>query len=223
MEPVCHRCGETLVPDEIFCPHCGAPQLRVEESESALNSQEGSVQQSIDSATDMMRWRAAVSAALLVAVPAAVLSDLLSLGALWVFVGGYFVVSIYRRRTASSTDGRIGWRIGALMGVMAATLWMAIEAISMLVERFVMHQGSTIDATLRKSVMAAIAKMNEQNPAIAHQYPWFEHFWLSSSGIATLYLSGISLLAISMVLFSALGGALGGRYRSVRPLGTPSM
>lgn len=223
MMQVCHRCGDNLVPDELYCPHCGAPQLRVEESEVLPAGQESVLQQSLDHLADMMRWRSAVAAALLVAVPAALLSDFLSLGALWVFLGGFFTVSLYRRRTASSTNGRIGWRIGGLMGCIAAILWMALEAASMLVERYVLHQGGLIDATLRNSVQKAIATMNQQNPTFAHQYPWFAHYWLSSSGIATLYLCEISLLAISMVVFSALGGALGGRYQGAKPFNAPSM
>lgn len=212
MEQVCHRCGDTLVPDELYCPHCGAPQLRVEENESILSAQEGSVQQSLDRAADILRWRSAVSAALFVAVPTALLSTALSLGALWVFAGGFLAVAVYRRRTASPTDGRIGWRIGGLMGMMAAVLWLAMEAASMLFERFVMHQGASIDATLRNSLQAALATMNQQNPTFAHQYPWFAHFWLSPDGVAILFVTGSSMLALSMILFSALGGALGGHY-----------
>jgi hypothetical protein len=210
MEQVCHRCGENLVADELYCPHCGAPQLRVEESGAVVSAQEGSLQQSLDRATDMMRWRAAIRAALLIAAPTALLSALLSLGALWVFIGGFFTVRIYRRRTDAPTDSRIGWRIGGLMGVLSAILWLAIEALSMLVERYGMHQGQALDSTFRKAIQAAIHTMNQENPAFQHQFPWFAHFWLSPDGIATLYLSGTALIALSMILFSALGGALGG-------------
>lgn len=170
------------------------------------------MQHSLDRVADLMRWRSAISAALYVAVPAALLTTLVGAGVVWVFAGGFLAVAVYMRRTASPTDSRIGWRIGGLMGVMAATLWLAFEAVYMLLQRYVMHQGAAIDATLRKSLEDAIATMNQQNPAFAHQFPWFTHFWLSPSGIATLFISGSSMLAISMILFSALGGALGGHF-----------
>lgn len=210
MEQVCHRCGDHLVGDKLYCPHCGAPQLRVEESESIVSAHENSLQQSLDRDTETMRWRSAISAALLVAAPTALLSALLSLAALWVFVGGFLTVYLYRRRTASPTDSRIGWRIGGLMGVIAAILWLAVEACSMLVERYGMHQGAALDSTFHHAIESAISTMNQQNPTFQHQFPWFAHFWLSPDGIATLYLTGTSLIALSMVLFSALGGALGG-------------
>lgn len=171
------------------------------------------MQQSLDRVEDMMRWRSAITAAMLVAIPVALLSDLLSLGALWVFAGGFLVVSLYRRRTTAPTNGRIGWRIGGLMGVIAAVFWLAFEAISMLIERYAMGQGATIDNTLRGAIKKAIATMNQQNPTFAHQFPWFAHFWLSPSGVATLYLTELSILALAMILFSALGGALGGSYQ----------
>lgn len=210
MEPTCHRCGETLVPNELFCPHCGAPQLRVEESESILAGQDGTLQQSLNRAADLMRWRSAINTALYVAAPVAVLSALLSLGALWVFLGGFLTVYLYHRRTAAPTNGRIGWRIGGLMGVIAAIFWLAVEAVAMLVQRYALHQGPAIDSTFQKAIKSAMATMNQENPAFQHQFPWFAHFWLSPAGIATLYLIGTAMVALSMVLFSAVGGALGG-------------
>ena len=221
MEQVCHRCGDTLNSDNLYCPHCGAPQLRVEESESVLAAQEGSAQHALDRTADMIRWRAAVKAALTVAIPAALLSSALSLGALWVFIGGILVVSVYRRRTASSADGNLGWRIGGLMGTMAAIFWLIIEAASMAFERFVLHRQPWIISIMKKSLHGSIAAVNKQNPAFAHQYPWFSHFWLSPDGIASFMLISSSMLALSMILFSAIGGAIGGRYMHPRPTGRP--
>ena len=217
MEQNCHRCRETLVPDELFCPHCGAPQLRVEESESVLAGQDSSLQQSLDRATDITRWRSAIITTLYVAAPVAVLSALLSVGALWVFLGGFLTVYLYSRRTAAPTNGRIGWRIGGIMGVIAAILWLAVEAFYMLIQRYAMHQGAFIDSTYQNAVKAAMATMNQENPTFQHQFPWFAHFWLSPTGIATLYLTGTAMVALSMIFFSALGGALGGSSQRNRP------
>jgi ribosomal protein L40E len=210
MEQTCHRCGVTLVPDGLFCPHCGAPQLRVEENESILAGQEGAIEQSLNRATEIMRWRSAITTALSIAAPVALLSTLSDLGAFFVFLGGFFTVYLYRRRTAAPTDGRIGWRIGGLMGVIAAIFWLAVEAFAMLFQRYAMHQGPAIDSTFQTSIKSAITTMNQENPSFQHQVPWFAHFWLSPAGIATLYLTGISIFALSMIFFSALGGALGG-------------
>lgn len=204
------------MPDELFCPHCGAPQLRVEESEAIQAGQDGTLQQSLNRAADIMRWRSAITTALYVAAPVAVIAALTSVGAFVVFLGGFITVYLYHRRTAAPTDGRIGWRIGGLTGVIAAIFWLAVEAFFMLFQRYAMHQGPAIDSTFQNSIKSAIATMNQENPNFQHQVPWFVHFWLSPAGIATLYLTGISIFALSMVFFSALGGALGGSSRRNR-------
>ncbi|MGC8549687.1 MAG: hypothetical protein ACP5M4_08300 [Acidobacteriaceae bacterium] len=216
MEQACHRCGQTLVSDELFCPHCGSPQLRVEESESVLTGQDGALQQSLDRAADILHWRSAITTALYIAAPVALLATLPHIGPLIVFLGGFVTVYLYQRRSAAPTDGRIGWRIGGLTGVIAAIFFLGAEAVSMLVQRYAMHQGQFIDSTLQTAIKSAIATMNQENPSFQHQVPWFAAFWLSPAGIATLYLAGICMFALSMILFSALGGALGGSFQRNR-------
>jgi hypothetical protein len=217
MEPICHRCGESLVPDELYCAHCGAPQLRVEESESVLSAQEGSMQHSLDRVADLMRWRSAVSAALYVAVPTALLSHLLGVGFLWGLGGGILAVTLYHRRTASPTDSHIGWRIGGLMGIIAATLWLAFEAASVIIQRYVMHHQPAIVDIIKKSLHTSIATVSQQNPEFAHQLPMIAHLWLSPAGIASFYLIMSGMFALSIILFSALGGALRGHFLRSRP------
>jgi hypothetical protein len=217
MEPLCHRCGENLVPNEIFCPHCGSPQLRVEEADTLPAAQEGSLQQSLERAADMMRWRAAIVAALTIALPVALLSTVVDFDALWVFLGGFFTVSLYQRRTASHANGRIGWRIGGLMGVIAAIFWLALSAASSLLQRYGMHRQPLVVSILEKSIHTSIATVTQQNPSFTKELPWFAHFWLSPDGLASLYLILASITAVSMVLFSALGGALSGIFQRNRP------
>lgn len=213
MEPLCHRCGENLVPNEIFCPHCGSPQLRVEESESLPAAQEGSLQQSLERAADMMRWRSAIIAALTIALPVALLSTIIDFDALWVFLGGFFAVSLYQRRTASRANGRTGWRIGGLMGVITAIFWLALSAASSLLQRYGMHHQPLVVSILKKSIQTSITTVTQQNPTFPKDFPWFAHFWLSPSGLASLYLILASITAVSMVLFAALGGALSGIFQ----------
>jgi hypothetical protein len=188
----------------------------VEDSEPSTTAEEGALQHTRDQAADMLRWRSAVSSALLVAGPAALLSAMLNLGSIWVFVGGFLTVAIYRRRTAAATDSKLGWRIGGLMGMVAATLWLAIEGGSLVFDRYILHHGAAIDTELQSSLQLAIAAMEQKNPTFATDYPWFSHFWLSPDGIAAMFLGGSCALALSMILFSALGGALGGRFLHAR-------
>jgi len=219
----CYRCHESLSGEELFCAHCGAPQLYVPESEALLATQESSLEHNIDQAVSMLRWRAAVQAALIVALPAALLSALLSPGTLWAFGGGFLTVALYRRRTASPTDGRLGWRIGGLMGVVAAALSMAIQGASLVFDRFVLHQGAKIDSEFQTEMQTVLHAMQQQNPDFSTQMPGFSHFLLTPYGIAAVFLAGSLMLALSIVLFSALGGAIGGRYLRTRPLSRPTV
>lgn len=220
MDSTCHRCGATLVEGQPFCPHCGAPQLRVEEMEPALPA-ERSADFAGDPNAGMLRWRSAVQVSLMVAGPAALLSAVLNLGSVWVFAGGFIAVALYRRRTSAATNAKLGWRIGGLMGMVAATLWLAIEGGALVVERYLMHHGSEIDTDLRGSLQVAIAAMEQKNPSFTTDFPWFSHFWLSPEGIATMFLGGSCALALSMILFSAIGGAIGGRYLRARSISRP--
>jgi len=219
----CYRCHEALSGEEPFCAHCGAPQLCVPESEAVLSAQEGSLQHTIDQAAGMLRWRTAVQAALIVALPAALLSALLSPGTLWAFGGGFLTVALYRRRTASPTNGKLGWRIGGLMGIVAAALSMAIQGASLVFDRFVLHEGAKIDSEFQTEMQSVLHAMQQQNPDISTQMPWFSHFLLTPYGIAAVFLAGSLMLALSLVLFSALGGAIGGRYLRSRPLSRPTV
>src|SRR5271169_3354716 len=99
MDPVCHRCGTTLnSSEELFCPHCGAPQLRYEPADEQATAYEPSQQMTSGSNRDLISWKAAIVSALLVAIPVGLLSSILALGLLWVIIGGIATVSLYRRR-----------------------------------------------------------------------------------------------------------------------------
>lgn len=212
----CHRCGETLVGEEPFCPHCGAPQLRIEPREPEVEAASEGVSAPPAQRTEMLQWQAAIEAGLMIALPAALLSSLLSAGAIWVFAGGFLTVAIYRRRTAAPTDGKLGWRIGGVMGLVAATLWLAIQSATLVFDRYVLHKGASIDQQFRSALSLALGNMAQQDPTFMKTFPWFMHFWLSPYGIAAMLLASSIMLALIMVFFAALGGSLGGRYLRTR-------
>lgn len=211
----CHRCGETLASQEFYCPHCGAPQLRIEPREPLLD-ESAEVESLPAQRAENLQWQVAIQAALMVAVPAALLSSLVSVGAIWVFAGGFLSVAIYRRRTAAATDGKLGWRIGGIMGLVAAALWMAAQGLTLVVDRFVLHKGASIDQQFRAALELALGNMAQQDPSFMKTFPWFTHFWLSPYGIAAMLLASSIVLALMMVFFAALGGSLGGRYLRTR-------
>lgn len=165
-------------------------------------------------ATENVQWKDAILVALTVAVPVGLLTSLLDFGSLWVIGGGIATVSLYRRRTGIPPAGRAGWRIGGLLGVLAAFISTAADGITLLFQRYVLHSGGAIDHRFHLLAGQLTEQMNRSNPEAATVMPWFVHFWLTPDGVAALVLLGAAGSAIAMILFSAAGGLIGARITS---------
>jgi hypothetical protein len=215
MDPVCHRCGTTLSTPEIFCPHCGAPQLRFEATEEQTPYQSEPNGSGLRMG-QFVSWRPAVQAALIVAIPVGLLSSLLDFGILWVLAGGFGAVALYQRKAPSVLNARAGWRIGMLVGVLAAFLSTIVDGLSMVFERYGLHHGAAIDQKLVGLTTQMTDQMVRQNPEAVQQIPWFIHFWLSPDGHAAVVLFMSAFAAMMMVAFSTIGGAVGARVLGAR-------
>jgi hypothetical protein len=158
-----------------------------------------------------IHWREAVLVAALVAVPAGVLSALLGLEALWGIAGGMAIVSLYRRRTGALPTGRMGWRIGALLGLFATVVATLTDGITLLVQRYAMHQGAVLDSRYHDVGQQLVDQLTRSNPDAAAVLPGFLHFWLTPDGAAAMVLINAAGVAIFMLLFASIGGALGAR------------
>lgn len=218
MDPVCHRCGNSLHASEGFCSHCGAPQLQVEATEGAPQ-QQPAVRLSGDVHT--VQWRAAILAALLVAVPVGLLSGLTRSASLFPIAGGFAVLALYRRRGSPFTDGRIGWRVGAILGALSAFVASAAWGVELVIERYWLHQGDAIDAEFglaAHQIVDQAIKWNGQTiqqapPEVVHNTT---NFWLSADGHAAIQLLIAFSMSLGIVMFAAVGGAIAGRVFSLR-------
>jgi hypothetical protein len=215
MDSVCHSCGSALNTSESFCPHCGAPQLRFEPSEEQTPYQNEPAVPGLRMGQTIL-WRPAVRTALLVAVPVGLLSALLDFSILWVLAGGFGAVALYQRKAPSVLNARAGWRIGMLVGAMAAFFSSLVDGLSMVFERYVLHHGTSIDQKLTSLTQQMTEQMVHQNPEAAQQIPWFIHFWLSPDGHAAIVLFMSGFAAVMMVAFSTIGGAVGARVLGAR-------
>jgi hypothetical protein len=222
MELVCHRCGNSLGEGEGFCPHCGAPQLVVDTSEP-LGVQPPP--QRLAGDMPRVQWRTGIASALLIAVPVGLLSVLgTGMSTLLVIAGGFATIALYRRRTDASTDGRIGWRLGSVLGAASAFFATAAWAVQLVVERYLLHRGAEIDklfaAAAQQQVdywMKASAQQGQQPPEVMHFVHNVASFLLSPDGHAASQLSTAIVMSITMVLFAAVGGAIAGRLLAARP------
>lgn len=213
MELACHHCGATLSGPDLFCPQCGAPQLRfesIEEQPSCEPNGNGRI------GNQRVSWRQAVHAALLVAIPVGLLSSLLDFGILWVLAGGFCVIALYQRKTGPLTDTGVGWRVGMLVGWLAAFLSSFLDGVSMVFERYGLRHGAAIDQRLASLTQQMTDQMIHQNPEAAQQIPWFIHFWQTPDGHAAVMLFMSAFAALMMIAFSSLGGAVGARVLGAR-------
>ena len=222
MEPTCHRCGNALHDGDGFCPHCGAQQLIVDTSDAG-GSQQPAQRLGID--PSRVQWRTAIISALFVAVPVGVLSALAGgFRTILVIAGGFAVIALYRHRSEALTDGRMGWRLGALVGVVSAFVATATYALQMDVARYWMHQGPAIDREFQTAAQMGVdywaranAQQGPQPPEVAHAVQRVTDFMLSADGHAAGQLATAVIMSLAMILFAATGGAIAGRILAARP------
>ncbi len=212
MEQFCHRCGAALNGTDPFCPHCGAPQLRYEPSEEPASSTGVLPRQRLASRNPgAVHWRDAILAAAILAFPAGLFSSFLGFEALWVIAGGIAAISLYRRRTQTLPTSSTGWRIGGLLGLFAAVVTAIIDGVTLLVQRYAMHEGSLLDQRYHDLGQQLTEQLVRSNPDAATALPGFLHFWLTPDGAAAMVLINTVGLVVSMLLFAAAGGAIGAR------------
>jgi hypothetical protein len=177
-------------------------------------------------------WKPALRAALLLAVPAGLLSSGVSplgfFGLVWMAAAAAWAVVLYMRsqRPAWITIGA-GVRIGLVTGLLAGWLAFGISGGTLFVERFVLHQSSQIDAEWKTRVGMSqqltqqwTAEIGSADAAQAQAAKaQIQAFMLSPEGHAGIEAFGFAANAFFLLFFAAAGGALGARLlaRSRQP------
>ena len=220
MNLLCHRCGATLSASELFCPDCGSPQLRVSQLEEAGNEHNSGRSQAAGVARAQgISWKDAILAALLVAVPAGLLSSISVLSfacCLWVIGGAALSIVLYHRRAPTFLlETRSGFRIGAVAGLIAAYSFLIGTATWRFFARFVLHQGESIDQFYASVIQQSTAFV-QSNPDAEAQWRITVHFLMSPDGRAAYTLMNAATTSLGIILFSAIGGALGVRLLATR-------
>lgn len=226
MEITCNRCHQPVEADSCYCPTCGLPQL--------VYTAEGGPGQAQPERTETVRdaasvdWKPALRAALVLAIPAGVLSCGISpvgiLGLFWMSAAAAWAVTLYVRgqRPAWITAGA-GARIGLVTGLIAGAVAFAVTGSSLFVQRFVLHQAAVIDSEWKSRVEAS-SQLTQQFAAQmgvtdAAQLQVQKNMMLSPEGHAGIEVFGMAGNSMFLLLFAAAGGALGARLlaRSRRP------
>ena len=226
MEITCNRCHQPVEAESCFCPTCGLPQL--------VYTAEGGPGQAPPEKEEPAReagsidWKPALRAAVLVAIPAGVLSCGISpvgiLGLFWMSAAAAWAVTLYVRsqHPAWITVGA-GARIGLATGLIAGAVAFSVSGGALFAQRFVLHRSGFIDSEWKSRVEASnqltqqfAAQMGVSDAA---QLQAQKGLMLSPEGHAGIEAFGLATNSLFLLLFAAAGGAMGARLlaRSRRP------
>jgi hypothetical protein len=222
VDHLCYKCQTSIDETLPFCPHCGAPQIRVASPEDDAS---GTTPQSSTDApphlvtpstwpsgapvniphTAAIQWELALKGALLSGLAAAVLTAMPVLGlgcCLWLLGAGALAVWLYQRRVPGTlvTPG-MGMRIGAVagaIGYVATTIWTVLRFASNSQEFRTAMQGQ-----MDKSLAA------NPDPRAQEIMRQFMGNLNTPQGLATFFVLILAIMGIVFVIFSAAGGALG--------------
>lgn len=231
MEITCSRCHQSVQADNCFCPSCGLPQLVYAPESADGQAQPDRWTEAVRDAS-AVNWKPAMRAALLLAVPAGLLSSGVSplgfFGLFWMAAAAAWAVVLYVRsqRPAWITIGA-GARIGLVTGLLAAWLAFTISGGALFVQRFVLHQSGEIDSEWKNRVETS-QQMTQQwtsglEPSDAAEAQnlraQVQSWMLSPNGHAGIETFSLAFNAVFLLFFAAGGGALGARLlaRARRP------
>jgi hypothetical protein len=205
--------------DSCFCPVCGLPQLVYSAEDNGGQNQPERWTEAVRDASSVA-WKPAIRSALMLAIPAGILSNMLSplsmFGMPMMAITGAWVVMLYMRsqRPAWITIGA-GARIGLVTGLLGGWTATATTAITLFALRFWFHQGQFYDdlwQTLSQQMSVQWTSMGMDSQTIAQM----QKMLLPPEGRAAWLLAALTMLAMVLLLFAVAGGAIGARILARR-------
>ena len=210
VDHLCYKCQTSIDETLPFCPHCGAPQIRV-----AMPEEEAPASPNVSPSSwppppppyqpNAIQWKLAAKGALLSGLISAGLSGMPILGlgcCLWMLGAGALAVWLYQQRIPGLviTPG-MGMRIGALsgaIGFLATTIWWM----------FLFTKDSQEIRTVFAEQMEKAIKQNP-DPHAQEAGRQIMNYLNTPEGLATAFVLSIVVMAVVFVVFSSAGGALG--------------
>jgi hypothetical protein len=223
MEITCTRCHETVLAGNRYCPACGLPQLVYSAEAGPGQAQPAPWDEGVRDASSV-HWKSALRYAIMLAVPAGMLSSIgspfRSFGLFWMVAAAAWTVVLYVRsqRPAWITIGA-GARIGLVTGLMAGWLAFSLSGGFLLVDRYVLHDSSRMDAEWKTQVDLSQELTTKMGWADAAQMQVQRAWMLSPEGHAGIETFGFIGNSVFLLFFAVAGGAMGARWlaRSRRP------
>ncbi|HEX3968441.1 MAG TPA: hypothetical protein VHW70_10780 [Edaphobacter sp.] len=226
MSEYCHRCGGELPASDgvsPFCPHCGSPQIYLQDVQQQSGVSEGDTTDTVPPPKpQQVEWKTAMRCALLVGAIAAGLNQVATrfqmislVSLLWIVSGSMITLALYqRRRPLAWMDAKVGARIGIVVGLALVSCLGIAMAVGGVVSRYVLHSMSGADLQLTESMRAELEQINAMTPAPA----WLRALWFTPEFRAGMMLAGFGVISGFLLVLSTVGGALGGFMRMRRKI-----
>jgi hypothetical protein len=210
MDNPCYKCGHTVEEGTPFCPHCGAPQIRVvlatapasasSSAAIAANAANGIAGPPI--AGDAVLHGARVFRPCALAAVAASILVLLGLNLFVALLGaGFLAVVFYRQQMPGlSVKAAAGARLGALSGLLFFACLALVSAAGVVV------MGG---AKAREQIYEGAQKWMASRAADPQMQAALDQF-KTPDGFAVALIGGCLLLLVFCVVLACIGGSLGG-------------
>jgi zinc-ribbon domain len=209
MEQPCHKCGQSVEEGTPFCPHCGAPQIRVMIAEAALSPAAATVGSATIPAAQVfpsiavpVSWSSSIQPCVLAALIASVVMVLkLVVPLIAVFGAGFLAVSLYRRRAPEAAiHARSGARLGAICGFFCFGITTVMESVAAIL----LHKGDEIRRIILEGVQQAAVRYPDPQ-----MQPTLD-FLRSPAGLVFMLVFLLFFAFLVALILGSLGGALGG-------------
>ena len=214
MEQPCYKCGQVLEEGRPFCPHCGAPQIRVLVAEPAVVGAfaEGGASASMPAALPATEtvpvlavsgtWSQAVKPCALAAIVTTLLMFLGLHPLVAMFSAGFLAVVFSRQRgSVNAITPASGGKLGALGGFFCFALLAVLVAFASMVPE--------LRTKFREGIIDNADKWAAAHGGDAQVQSLLEQMKTPEGFMMIMIYGGILLLICSIVL-GAVGGALGG-------------
>lgn len=208
MEQPCYKCGQMAEEGRVFCPHCGAPQIRVIVAEPATVPAGIAPPQTRLTASETvpviavpMGWDQAAQPCAVAALIAALGMVTMLINPIVASIGaGFLAVALYRRRNPEiAIHARGGARLGAICGFFCSGMTAVLAALRVAF----LHEGGRVRAFLLDIVQQTSVRYN------GPQYQQGLDLLRSPAGLLALLAVYIIVALVLLVLLGMLGGALG--------------
>jgi hypothetical protein len=122
------------------------------------------------------------------------------------FASGFFAAYLYKRRTGTPLDGRNGFRLGWITGLIAFVMLLILQTVSVVMLSF--------DDRSIGQVMLEAAQQSGQMQVSGDQMAEIEQVLSDPLGLTLIFAIFSFMLFITITLVTGIGGALGAKYFS---------